>query len=109
MSSMSTTPPRRQAQNHPTGAQIRAARGLLNMSVAELAELTGLAVNTIKRAEATNGAAPITAANAALIVMRLEEAGVELIAPGEVAGAGARFAAAEHEQEAYRRRRRRST
>lgn len=77
------------------------------MSVAELAELTGLAVNTVKRAEATNGAAPITAANAALIIIRLKEAGVELIAAGEGAGVGARFAATEHEEGAYRPRRRR--
>lgn len=73
-----------------TGAQLRAARGLLNMSVSELAERTGLAMNTIRRAEATNGEAPITAANGQLLVTTLEQAGVVFI-PADDMGAGARL------------------
>ena len=65
-----------------TGAQIRAARGLLNMSVAELASRTGLAVNTIRRAEATNEEAPITQANIKLLTATLREAGVSFIEAG---------------------------
>ena len=66
-----------------TGAQLRAARGLLNVSVAELAERTGLAVNTIRRAESTNGPAPITVANSALLTKQFEDAGVVFIAADE--------------------------
>lgn len=98
---------RRRADKHPTGAQIRAARGLLNMSVTELAGRTGLAVNTIKRAEATNDAAPITAANASLIVAALGQAGVQLLDPSAEGGAGVRFANPD-EQSPYSPRRRTS-
>ena len=94
------------ARDHPTGAQIRAARGLLNLSVAQLAERTRLGVNTIKRAEATNEAAPITAAIAQLIVSALEEAGVKFIPAEGDAGAGVRFATLEAERGTYRSRRR---
>jgi hypothetical protein len=66
-----------------TGSQLRAARGLLNLSVSELAEQTGLAVNTIRRAEGTNGPAPITAANLSLLRTALETAGVLFISPDE--------------------------
>lgn len=74
-----------------TGAQIRAARGLLNWSVAELAERTGLAVNTIRKAEGTNEKPPITAAPIQLIMKTLADAGVLFLEAGEQ-GAGVRFA-----------------
>ena len=74
-----------------TGAQIRAARGLLNMSVAELAARTGLAVNTIRRAEGTNEVPPITAANITLLVRTFEEAGVMFVEGGGL-GVGVRLA-----------------
>ena len=85
-----------------TGAQLRAARGLLNMSVSDLSERTGLAINTIRRAEATNGIAPITAANAQLLVTTLEGAGVVFL-PADTLGAGVRLR--ELDQEPLRRRR----
>lgn len=72
------------------GAQIRAARGLLNMSVSEFAERTGLAVNTIRKAEKTNGVPEITAANVRLIVTTLEDAGV-IFLPSDALGAGVRL------------------
>lgn len=72
------------------GAQIRAARGLLNMSVAELADRTGLAVNTIRRAESENGAVKITNSNRAMIEGTLESLGVMFIGPDEL-GAGVRL------------------
>lgn len=74
-----------------TGAQLRAARALLNVSVAELAETTGLAVNTIRRAEGTNGQAPITAANMKLLLTMLGQAGV-LFIPADALGPGVRLA-----------------
>lgn len=73
-----------------TGAQLRAARGLLNISVLELAARTGLAVNTIRRAEATNGEITVTHGNATLIRIALEEAGVIFIEPDEL-GPGVRL------------------
>lgn len=73
-----------------TGAQLRAARALVNISVAELAETTGLAVNTIRRAEGTNGEAPITAANMKLLLTVLDQAGVMFI-PADAFGPGVRL------------------
>lgn len=75
-----------------TGAQLRAARGLVNLSVVEVAELTGLAVNTIRRAEATNGPVPINTANALVLRSTLEAAGVVFI-PGDALGPGVRLKA----------------
>lgn len=77
--------------NHPTGAQLRAARGLLNISVLELSERTGLAPNTIKRAEGTNGPSPTTKANAKLLVGTLTELGVMFVPSDDFGGAGARL------------------
>ena len=72
------------------GAQIRAARGLLNMSVAELADRTGLAVNTIRRAESENGPVNITNANRGMLESTFENLGVIFIAPDEL-GPGVRL------------------
>jgi transcriptional regulator with XRE-family HTH domain len=73
-----------------TGAQIRAARGLLNLSVAELASQTGLAINTIRKAESTNDVAAVTQASMILIRKTLEDAGVHFI-NADTLGAGVRF------------------
>lgn len=100
-------PTRKKPIDHPTGAQIRAARGLLNMSVLDLAERTGLAVNTIKRAESVNSSAPINAANAKMLVMTLTAAGVAFIAPSDGLGAGARLV--DDAQPALSRKRRTAT
>jgi transcriptional regulator with XRE-family HTH domain len=86
-----------------TGAQIRAARGLLNMSVAELAERTGLAVNTIRKAEGTNEVPPITAAPMQLIMKTFADAGVIFLEAGEH-GVGVRFARPESSGFQSRRR-----
>lgn len=85
-----------------TGAQLRAARGLLNMSVSDLSERTGLAINTIRKAEKTNGPAEVTAANARLLVTTLESAGVMFIAADSY-GSGVRLRSSD--QEPLRRRR----
>ena len=84
---------RRRAPNHPTGAQIRAARALLNLSAAELATRTGLALNTVRKAESTDELAPITAANAGLIVQVLVSAGIQFVPADKHGGDGVRFVA----------------
>lgn len=70
-----------------TSAQIRAARGLLNWTVRDLAEQSGVHRNTVTRIE-TEATAPghsISAVQAAL-----EAAGVEFI-PENGGGAGVRL------------------
>jgi transcriptional regulator with XRE-family HTH domain len=74
-----------------TGAQIRAARGMLNLSVTELAEMSGLAINTIRRAEGSNGIPAITPANLKLLSMTFDEAGLIFI-DADKHGVGVRFA-----------------
>jgi len=61
------------------GAQIRAARALLNWTAADLAVKASLGLNTIRRAEAINGKTALTAANELAIRRVLEEAGVRFI------------------------------
>jgi hypothetical protein len=73
-----------------TGAQVRAARGLLNMSVTELVEHTGLGMNTIRRAEASNSQVAINVANATLLRTTLERLGVIFI-DGDELGPGVRL------------------
>ncbi len=89
--------------NAITGSQFRAARGLLNLSVAELAEQTGFAVNTIRKAENTNGPAPITVTTMNALRRSLEEAGVMFI-PADDYGPGVRLRAVEPLPDQSRRR-----
>jgi hypothetical protein len=60
-----------------SGGQIRAARALLRWSVEGLARHASLGLNTIKRAEAKDGATSLTAANELAIRRAFEAAGVE--------------------------------
>lgn len=78
-----------------TSAQLRAARGLLNMSVAELVSRTKLAVNTVRKAEDPRAGA-VTPANSRLLRSTLEAAGVVFI-PADEMGAGVRLADPDHE------------
>ena len=73
-----------------TGPQIRAARALLGMSALELAQLAGLAINTVRRAESSADAARVTLANVRAIQSVLEAKGVEFLPRGD-AGEGVRF------------------
>lgn len=73
-----------------TGAQIRAARGLLNLSIEKLAKETGLSLKTIRRAEHDHGIAQINVANAERIMSVLEERGACFIASGD-GGEGVRL------------------
>lgn len=61
-----------------TPAQIRAARMLINMSQAELAELVDLSVVTIKRAESEREV-PISSEAVDLIKQTLEANGIDFI------------------------------
>lgn len=60
-----------------TGAQIRAARGMLNWSVKDLAGRTGISAASIRRLEEYNGTPPL--ADEAMEILRrvLSEAGIE--------------------------------
>jgi transcriptional regulator with XRE-family HTH domain len=60
-----------------TGAQIRAARGLVRWSAETLAERSKLGVATIRRAEASDGQPKLTAANLAAVQAAFESVGVE--------------------------------
>ncbi|WP_046665894.1 transcriptional regulator [Neorhizobium galegae] len=73
-----------------TGAQIRAARGLVRWSADDLAAAAQVGISTVRRAEADNGSPPITTANLKAIQLALETAGVEFI-PENGGGAGVRF------------------
>jgi len=88
---------RRRAPNHPTAAQIRAGRALVGMTAAQLAERANVAINTVKRAEAARGFAPITAANATQLLRVLEAAGVAFISRDGDAGEGVRLTSPSHE------------
>jgi transcriptional regulator with XRE-family HTH domain len=77
--------------DHPTGAQLRAARGLVNLTVLDVAGRTGLVPNTIKRAEGTNDLSPTTRANARVLVRTFTELGVIFLPADETGGAGVRL------------------
>jgi transcriptional regulator with XRE-family HTH domain len=66
----------RQPELEITGAQLRAARGLLNLSAEALARETKVSLRTIRRAEQDDGEVQITAGNAARIKSVLETHGV---------------------------------
>jgi ribosome-binding protein aMBF1 (putative translation factor) len=73
-----------------TGAQIRAARALLQWSAADLARQCALGVNTIRRAEVAQDATSLTAANEMAIRRAFEAAGIEFIDENGT-GEGVRF------------------
>lgn len=62
-----------------TGAQIRAARALLNVSAEKLAKMTQLSRGTIQRMEMES--AQVTAANSDRVVKALEGEGIIFIPP----------------------------
>ena len=73
-----------------TPAQLRAARGLLNWSVSELCERTGLAMNTVRKAENARDYRSVYRPNAQLLRSTLENAGVSFIEADDL-GAGVRL------------------
>ena len=83
-------------------SQLRAARALVNMSVAELSVRTGLAINTVRKAEDPQAVRRITAANARLLRSTLEGCGVVFI-PADDMGVGVRLADPAHEPHEQKR------
>ena|ERR1700761_2247752 len=73
-----------------TGGQIRAARGFLQWTAAELAERAKVGLSTVRRAEDAVGPPPVTAANVEAIIRALEAGGVEFI-PENGGGVGVRM------------------
>ncbi len=71
-----------------TGAQIRAARAILNWSVGDLAAHSGVSISTIRRAETVDGPPP-TLRHDRLVALRdtLEERGITFVSePGQKPG-----------------------
>ena len=73
-----------------TGAQMRAARGLLRWSASALAKKADVSLPTIQRMEKVDGVPSAYATNLAAVQKALELAGVEFI-PENGSGAGVRF------------------
>jgi transcriptional regulator with XRE-family HTH domain len=69
---------------------VRAARGFLQWTAAELAEKAKVGLSTVRRAEDAVGVPALTAANMDAIRRALEAAGVEFI-PENGGGAGVRL------------------
>ncbi|WP_456447938.1 helix-turn-helix domain-containing protein [Thiolapillus sp.] len=77
-----------------SGAQLRAARALLDMDRKTLAELSGVSLPTIQRMESSDGVVGGTVDTLMKVVAALEQAGVELIAedaPSQARGRGVRL------------------
>ena len=66
-----------------SGAQIRAARGLLGQSSRELAAMSGVSWATIKRFEADEGVPPSRAGTLERVAAKLEEIGIEFLGDPE--------------------------
>ena len=62
-----------------TGAQIRAARGALSWSLADLAAASSVSLSTVRRVEMTAGFSNVTRANLEAVKRALESAGIEFI------------------------------
>jgi transcriptional regulator with XRE-family HTH domain len=66
-----------------TGEQVRAARAMLRIEQKELAERSGVSLDTIKRIERTRGPIGAYAATVDKIERALEIAGIEFIDGGQ--------------------------
>lgn len=73
------------------GEQIRAARGLLGWSQADLAKTAGVGQMTVKRFEANKGPVSGTIASLTRIQSALEEAGIHFVPPDEWGSFGVRL------------------
>lgn len=62
-----------------TGGQIKAARGLLRWTAAELAKRAGIGISTVQRMENTVGIPSAAATNLAAVQRALEAGGVVFI------------------------------
>lgn len=61
------------------GWQFRAARAAVDITIKELSKKTGLAINTIRRAEGAEGVPVITPANMQLLVATYQAMGVTFL------------------------------
>ena len=86
-------------------AQIRAARGLLNMSQTRLADLASMSVATVKRIESASTIRG-TAESLWKLQTALEKAGVEFIPEDDLKGPGVRL---KESSRSKARRKRKST
>lgn len=73
-----------------TGSQIRAARALIKWRAEDLANLSGVGVATIRRAELVDGETSMTAPNVSAVRRALEDAGV-IFVPENGEGPGVRL------------------
>jgi hypothetical protein len=73
-----------------TGAQLRAARGILGISAEELAADAGLSLRTVRRAEQDNGQVQIKPSTAERIVAVLRDRGA-IFLPAGAMGEGVRL------------------
>jgi hypothetical protein len=69
------------ANSRLTGAQLRAARGMLNWSVKKLAARTGISSAIIRRLEEYNGAPPMPDETMEILRQVLSDAGIEFLFP----------------------------
>jgi predicted transcriptional regulator len=67
----------------PSGSQIRAARGLLGISAAELAERAGVTWKTIQRFETAEGVPPNRSGTLDKVRVALEAQGIEFLGDPE--------------------------
>ena len=75
-----------------SSAQIRAARALLRWSAAELAEISGIGVATIRRLELVDGVPSSNARTLVALQQALEAAGIEFIgSPEDAPGVRRRY------------------
>ena len=90
-----------------TAGQLRAARALIAIDQRELAALSGLAVPTIQRMEASEGVIRGTVGSLMKLIAALDAAGIELIGEGAVSnggGRGVRLKPVRAEVKPYRRK-----
>jgi len=73
-----------------TGAQMRAARALLEIDQRKLADLSGLSLPTIQRMEASPGVVRGNVDSLMKLIGALDTAGIELIAEGAATQRGGR-------------------
>lgn len=71
-----------------TGEQIRAGRALLDWTGAQLSEVSGVSLQTIRRMEGAVGTGRSSAANIGSIRRALEDAGVVFLEADEAKGLG---------------------
>jgi transcriptional regulator with XRE-family HTH domain len=73
-----------------TAPQLRAARALLGIDQRALAHAAGLSVPTIQRMERSDGVVRCNVDSLMKLIAALDQAGIELIGPGNASSSGGR-------------------